>query len=99
MSASLIFLFSPLQDSISTECVYWEQELDSGYGGWSEEGCQLTKERSNEVDCECDHLANFATVTDTSVEAETSIQEYTILGVGVSGLVCLMVLASVIFSK
>ena len=73
--------------------------MDGGYGGWSEEGCQLVKEDGDEVDCECDHLTNFAILSDESVGSEPNIQPYTIIGVGVAFVCVLMVLISTFISR
>ena len=73
--------------------------MDEGYGGWSEEGCRLVKESGDEVDCECDHLTNFAILSDGSVGSEPNIQVYTIIGVGVAFVCVLMVLVSTLISR
>ena len=42
-------------------CVFWDPELDNGYGNWSSEGCQLSRnDVSDKAFCSCDHLTSFA---------------------------------------
>ena len=36
------------------------------FGGWSSKGCNLIKVTNNFVECECNHLTNFALLIDTS---------------------------------
>ena len=40
-------------------CVFWNQTLDEGYGGWSEDGCQLLREDDRTAVCTCDLLGIF----------------------------------------
>lgn len=89
-----------MQESGRSKCAYWEQSVDGGYGGWSEEGCQLVEENQDEVLCECNHLTNFAILSDGSpAEAEGSIQRYTIIGAVVALLSSLVVLFCVAFTR
>ena len=55
-----IFSVQALHNSTNTQCSYWDQSLDEGYGGWSTEGCSLVEETREEAVCECNHLGNFA---------------------------------------
>ena len=41
-------------------CVFWDQALDEGYGGWSGEGCRLAQENELTAVCTCDHLTSFS---------------------------------------
>ena len=50
------------ENGTRTECSFWDQSLDSGYGAWSTEGCRLLSESRTEAVCECDHLTQFALV-------------------------------------
>ena len=43
-----------------TECSFWDQSLDNGYGAWSTAGCRLESENDREAVCACDHLTQFA---------------------------------------
>lgn len=43
-----------------TECSFWDQSLDGGYGAWSTAGCRLVSENRREAVCACDHLTEFA---------------------------------------
>jgi len=54
------FSIQALHNSTNTQCSYWDQSLDEGYGGWSTEGCSLVEETREEAVCECNHLGNFA---------------------------------------
>ena len=51
-----------VQNGTRTECSFWDQSLDGGYGAWSSNGCRLLSETRNEAVCECDHLAQFSLV-------------------------------------
>ena len=51
-----------MENGTRTECSFWDQSLDSGYGAWSTEGCRLLSESRTEAVCECDHLTQFALV-------------------------------------
>lgn len=89
-----------IQESSGSKCSYWEQSLDDGYGGWSEEGCELIRENGDEVVCECNHLTNFAILSGTAaVEAEASIQRYTIIGATFALLCVLIVLIGVAITR
>ena len=90
------FIFPFLQESNSFKCSFWDQSLDDDFGGWSEEGCTLVRDSGDEVLCKCNHLTNFAILSDTSVEAEASIQLYTIIGVCIA-LVCVVVVLVYVF--
>jgi hypothetical protein len=48
----------------SVECVFWNYETEN----WSSNGCRLISFESNRVRtvCECDHLTNFAVITDAN---------------------------------
>ena len=88
-----------LQESFVSRCSFWDQGLDNDYGGWSEEGCQLIRETQDQVMCECDHLTNFAILTDTTIEAEASIQYYTIAGVAIAFICVLIVLVAAVVTR
>ena len=49
-----------VKNGSDTECSYWDQALDRGYGAWSTEGCSLVEESYDKATCECNHLTNFA---------------------------------------
>ena len=53
---------SPLasENGTKTECSFWDQSLDDGYGAWSTDGCRLVSEDDRVARCECDHLTQFA---------------------------------------
>ena len=49
------------EDFIRTlTCVFWDPNLDDGFGNWSSEGCQLTGDVADKAFCECNHLTSFA---------------------------------------
>ena len=51
-----------MENGTKTECSFWDQSLDSGYGAWSTDGCRLRSESRSEAVCECNHLTQFALV-------------------------------------
>ena len=55
-----------LLNGSQTECSFWDQSLDEGYGAWSEEGCRLMEETGDQSTCNCDHLTSFTILVDTS---------------------------------
>lgn len=54
-----IFL-KAMENGTESVCVFWDEELDEGYGGWSTEGCALISDSELAAICECDHLTSFA---------------------------------------
>lgn len=57
-----------VKNGSDTECSYWDQALDGGYGAWSTVGCSLVEESYDKATCQCNHLTNFA-VLRVSLEA------------------------------
>ncbi len=47
------------ENGTATECVFWDQSLDEGYGAWSGEGCRLVSETTVVAVCSCNHLTQF----------------------------------------
>ena len=47
------------QNGTETECAFWDQSLDEGYGAWSGDECVLERETSEFADCACTHLTQF----------------------------------------
>lgn len=48
--------------TITPRCVFWDEEMDMGFGDWSSAGCQVVSDTSNAgdvVQCECWHLSTF----------------------------------------
>ena len=41
-------------------CVYWNFSANEGAGGWQTEGCVVTLNLGGVLECQCDHLTNFA---------------------------------------
>ena len=58
----ITFWKTPLatENGTKTECVFWDQNLDEGFGAWSNDGCQLKREDEISAQCECNHLSQFA---------------------------------------
>ena len=50
------------ENGTKTECSFWDQSLDEGYGAWSTDGCRLLSEDEISAMCECDHLTQFALI-------------------------------------
>lgn len=91
-----------LRISGSTEASFWDQNIDSGFGAWSTEGCSLVSETLEEARCECNHLTSFAILVDTSVSpisTDTNLSPYTIVGSVLMLLLVLVVLFSYIISR
>ena len=72
----------PEQAGGNTVCSFWDQNLDSGYGGWADDGCKLIRDASGSASCECTHLTNFGILVDTAVpvEPEVTIGHYIVIG-------------------
>ena len=49
------------ENGTATECAFWDQSLDEGFGAWSSEGCRLETETEtrNFAECTCTHLTQF----------------------------------------
>ncbi|XP_078619941.1 uncharacterized protein LOC144886984 isoform X1 [Branchiostoma floridae x Branchiostoma japonicum] len=45
-------------------CVFWNFQAEGGAGAWSTEGCNFVGMENGRVVCECNHLTNFAVLTD-----------------------------------
>ena len=48
------------ENGTRTDCAFWDQSLDDGYGAWSTDGCRLVSESKTEAVCACNHLTQFA---------------------------------------
>ena len=86
----------------NTTCSFWDQSLDSYYGGWSARGCRKVTGDSGGVACACDHLTSFGLVVDTSPQPkmnDSSILRYTIIGPAVLIVLLLVVIFSYLISK
>uniref|UniRef100_A0A3Q2PT89 Adhesion G-protein coupled receptor G6 n=1 Tax=Fundulus heteroclitus TaxID=8078 RepID=A0A3Q2PT89_FUNHE len=54
------------------ECVFWDFTMNKGNGGWSNRGCNVSKQSStNRTVCLCNHLTHFGILMDIS---QTSFQ-------------------------
>ncbi|CAI8042979.1 Adhesion G protein-coupled receptor L3 [Geodia barretti] len=96
------------ENGTATECAFWDQSLDEGFGAWSSEGCRLETETEtrNFAECTCTHLTQFTLLVDltpgppTTVaptvereeEEDDSIEDVSYVG----GLVCIVFLIIVI---
>ncbi|XP_035986321.1 adhesion G-protein coupled receptor G6 isoform X2 [Fundulus heteroclitus] len=63
-----------LSDQVSArrECVFWDFTMNKGNGGWSNRGCNVSKQSStNRTVCLCNHLTHFGILMDIS---QTSFQ-------------------------
>ncbi|KAM4529361.1 adhesion G-protein coupled receptor G6 [Fundulus diaphanus] len=63
-----------LSDQVSArrECVFWDFKMNKGNGGWSKNGCNVSKQSStNRTVCLCNHLTHFGILMDIS---QTSFQ-------------------------
>ncbi|XP_062572831.1 adhesion G-protein coupled receptor D1-like [Saccostrea cucullata] len=47
-------------NNLTSECVFWDFQLNNGTGGWSTRGCKLLSTDDIYLHCECNHLTNFA---------------------------------------
>ncbi|XP_035665907.1 adhesion G-protein coupled receptor G7-like [Branchiostoma floridae] len=48
----------------NVRCVFWDFQAEGGAGAWSTEGCDFVGIDNSRVVCECNHLTNFAVLTD-----------------------------------
>ena len=59
-------------------CVYWDETLDSGFGDWSPEGCELSDtDVIDKAFCRCNHLTSFAMLMVISVHEHQPITTIT----------------------
>ena len=58
------------ENSSNSSCVYWERNIDSGYGGWSERGCRVAMVDEQTVVCTCNHMSSFALVVVSFLETD-----------------------------
>ena len=79
-------------------CSYWDQQLDGGYGSWSQEGCTLILESSDTVVCQCNNLGSYALIVDTTAGSDTSIGLYTIIGAAILLMCVIFVLLSLLIT-
>lgn len=49
-------------------CVYWDFKANSGYGGWSKDGCSLETIDDSRVRCRCTHLTNFGILVVSTIQ-------------------------------
>lgn len=70
----------PEQTGSDTVCSFWDQNLDSGYGGWAGDGCKLIEDSADSASCQCTHLTNFGILVDTTVTVDTTIGHYIVIG-------------------
>ena len=59
---SLSLLFQSVKEGTGTECSFWDQARDEGYGAWSTVGCNLVDEDYDKAMCQCNHLTHFAII-------------------------------------
>ena len=59
---SLSLLFQSVKEGTGTECSFWDQARDEGYGAWSTDGCNLVEEDYDKATCRCNHLTHFAII-------------------------------------
>ncbi len=99
LSFSLLSLACSLQVGSLTSCSFWDQSIDSGYGGWSSEGCKLVAESADSATCECNHLTNFGILVDSTVLPEKSVGRFMIIGAVILLLCVLFVLVVTLISQ
>ncbi|CAH3160106.1 unnamed protein product [Pocillopora meandrina] len=49
-------------------CVFWKGFDSKRIDGWSDEGCHVSKRRSEYTECSCNHLTHFAVLFDYTAE-------------------------------
>ncbi|XP_022103941.1 uncharacterized protein LOC110986402 [Acanthaster planci] len=70
MEAPVVSAFLPLNVSNpgntvnGSECVFWDFNLNGGFGDWSTEGCRQVTINNSRTVCHCDHLTSFAVIVD-----------------------------------
>jgi hypothetical protein len=47
-------------DSFFPQCVFWNNSLNDGHGGWSDSGCVLIETTDKSITCSCNHLTSFS---------------------------------------
>lgn len=74
-----------------SQCSFWNLSLNT----WSQNGCRLVFQRSNRTSttCECDHLTNFAVLTDVSNRENQNLTK-TILTYFFSSITCIFLSAT-----
>ncbi|XP_071959919.1 adhesion G-protein coupled receptor G6-like [Antedon mediterranea] len=46
------------------KCVFWDFTLQNGHGDWSNEGCYYNTTSDDRIVCFCNHLTNFAVISE-----------------------------------
>ena len=59
-----------VENGTESVCVFWEEALDEGHGGWSTEGCRLVSDNELVALCECDHLTSFSLLVVSSYHSK-----------------------------
>ncbi|XP_061176191.1 adhesion G protein-coupled receptor E2-like [Saccostrea echinata] len=75
-----------LSNSIS-ECAFWDFESNNGDGGWSTKGCKTQSTNDLYIQCDCDHLTNFAVLVRPYVklhEDEEALNWISVIGCSIS---------------
>ncbi|XP_043844273.1 adhesion G-protein coupled receptor G1 isoform X2 [Dromiciops gliroides] len=101
----LTFWHQPQQKNVSLQCVFWEENPDSGSpGSWSDSGCK-TKVGETNTSCFCNHLTYFAVLMlqVSSVEIDAVHKHYLTLlsyvGCVISALACVLTISIYLFSR
>ncbi|KAM9788959.1 adhesion G-protein coupled receptor G2 [Neosynchiropus ocellatus] len=50
----------PIPDNYESLCVFWDDRLNNGSGGWNQNGCRVRNVTDNETVCGCNHLTSFS---------------------------------------
>eukprot|EP00111_Clytia_hemisphaerica_P024743 TCONS_00072929-protein len=64
----IIITLETMDEQSNAECVYWNYTTNNHKGGWSNFGCQLDPDSSNETHavCVCNHLTDFSVLIDVA---------------------------------
>ncbi|XP_030065765.1 adhesion G-protein coupled receptor G4 [Microcaecilia unicolor] len=79
------------KDRSTTECVFWDFEMNENLGGWNSSGCKVAYTDVNYTTCQCDHLTHFGVLMDISGTKIDAVNEYiltiiTYVGCGTSSI-------------
>ncbi|XP_031805765.1 adhesion G-protein coupled receptor G1 isoform X1 [Sarcophilus harrisii] len=99
----LTFWHQPQPKNVTLQCVFWEDNSESGSSGsWSDSGCK-TKVGETNTSCFCNHLTYFAVLMVSSVEMDVVHKHYLTLlsyiGCVISALACILTIAIYLFSR
>ncbi len=62
-------------NEVTMQCVFWDQEMDEGFGAWSRDGCRVKGGTgdSGDIQCECNHLSSFSVLVVSVIDNDVIV--------------------------